>query len=266
MEINYVHHVIRDCTPKHATLAVQIPTIPGHFQSSAKHGTSYGQTSKSLGIRSKLSQSFVHRLCNMLGEALQVFALKTNLNFKGLLTDQAQPLSEAKACKACSSVNSRCFLLAALLRKVDTRQDSWPILPEGMTFTGYCFLWNLPAGQPLTWPLADTSFLASLTCFSQSLAASGTSAFRRNGRSSKCACSSASTGWSHRQLHCAQQPQSSFCWSRVVTVSYCKQTFDGSCVNSRKGWDWRRGSCCWDELGLHFCFKYCAVLVLDVSA
>ena len=79
MEIN--HHVTRDCTPKHATLAVQIPTIPSHFQISAKHGTSYGQTSKSLGIRSKLSQFFVHRLCNMLGEALQVVALKTNLNF-----------------------------------------------------------------------------------------------------------------------------------------------------------------------------------------
>jgi len=37
-------------------------------------------------------------------------------------------------------VNSHCFLLAALLRKVDTRQDSWPVLPEGLTFTGYCFL------------------------------------------------------------------------------------------------------------------------------
>ena len=63
---------------------------------------------------------------------------------KGLLTDQAQPLSEGSLSRqqafAASGVNSRCFLLAALLRKVDTRQDSWPILPEGMTFTGYCFL------------------------------------------------------------------------------------------------------------------------------
>ncbi len=37
-------------------------------------------------------------------------------------------------------VNSHCFLLPALLRKVDTRQDSWPVLPESLSFTGYCFL------------------------------------------------------------------------------------------------------------------------------
>ena len=142
---------------------------------------------------------------------------------KGLLTDQAQPLSEASLSRqqgfATPCVNSHCLLLAALLRKVDTRQESWPVLPEGLTLSGYRFLWILPAGQPRTWLLGDTSFLASHTCFFQSLAASGTSLFSGNGHSSKCACSSADTGWPHRHLHHAQHSLSGFCWSSTLTVS-----------------------------------------------
>ena len=91
------------------------------------------QQSKSLGIRSKLLQSFLHRLCNVLGEALQVVAPN-----KGLLNNLRQ-----RQAFAASNANSRCFLLAALLTKVGTRQDSWPVLPEVMTFTGYCFLLKL---------------------------------------------------------------------------------------------------------------------------
>ena len=79
----------------------------------------------------------------MLGKPrpLQVVGLKTNLK---VLTDQAQPLSEARLSRqqafATPCVNSHCFLLAAVVKKLDTRQESWPVLPEGLTLTGYRFL------------------------------------------------------------------------------------------------------------------------------
>ena len=31
------------------------------------------------------------------------------------------------------------FMLAALLETADIEQDSWPVLPEGLTFTGYTY-------------------------------------------------------------------------------------------------------------------------------
>ena len=70
---------------------------------------------------------------------------------KVLLTDQAQPLSEASLSRqqafATSCAISHCFLLA---EQVEPLQDSWPVLPEGWTlmFTGCRFLWILPAGKP----------------------------------------------------------------------------------------------------------------------
>ena len=112
------HHITRDCTPKHATLAVQIPAI-----------------------NSQSHQEFAANPRNSSAQAVQRArrgSASGCTENKGLLTDQFQPLSEASLSRqqafAASSVNSRCILLAALLRKVDTRQDSWPILPEVMTF------------------------------------------------------------------------------------------------------------------------------------
>ena len=70
------HHGTRDCTPMHATLAVQILAIPSQFQIFQPSHRQKADA-KSLGIRSKLSQFFLHRLCIVLGEALQVFAPKT---------------------------------------------------------------------------------------------------------------------------------------------------------------------------------------------
>ena len=77
------------------------------------------------------SRSDLHRQCDVLGEPLQVVSLKTNF----CCTDQTLPLSEASLSRqqgfATCCVNSHCFLLAALLRKVHARQDSWLVLPEG---------------------------------------------------------------------------------------------------------------------------------------
>jgi len=55
-----------------------------------------------------------------------VIALKIRLN-----------LCQRQACPG-----SHCILVAALLKNLDTRQDSWLVLPEGLqtqlTFTRYC--------------------------------------------------------------------------------------------------------------------------------
>ena len=63
---------------------------------------------------------------------------------KGLPTDQAQPTPEASLARqrafASPCVSSHCCLLAALLRILNAGQDSWLVLPEGLTFAGYCFL------------------------------------------------------------------------------------------------------------------------------
>ena len=86
--MDIIHHVTKDCTPKHATIAVQTPAIPSQFHISAKHGTSYRQNLNEVSSRSQDHLEFaansqfvlhtaVHRLCNLLGEALQVVALKT---------------------------------------------------------------------------------------------------------------------------------------------------------------------------------------------
>ena len=60
-------------------------------------------------------------------------------------------------------------LCVGLLRKAGASQDSWPLLPQGLTFTGYGFLLSWPAGhaQPQNELLAHTIFLA---CCSQNLA------------------------------------------------------------------------------------------------
>ena len=63
---------------------------------------------------------------------------------KGLLTAQAQPLSEESLCRqqafATSCANSCCSLPGAVLRKLDTRQDSQSVLSQALTFKGYRYL------------------------------------------------------------------------------------------------------------------------------
>ena len=126
---------------------------------------------------------------------------------KGLLTDQAQPLSEASMSRqqafATPHVNSHCFLLATVLRELDTRQICRPVLPEGSTFTGYTSYesglrgsfnsdsWLTPAFVPHSPGLAKALQLAA-------------QALNGKGHRSKCADLSSNTGWPGRHLHCAQ--------------------------------------------------------------
>jgi len=146
---------------------------------------------------------------------------------KGLLTDQAQPLSEASLSRqqafATPCVNSHCFMLAALLRKVDTRQDSWHVLPESLTFTGYCLLgslepdcWLTPAFLPHSPALAKALQLAAQAFSTAMVTAASAQA---------------------RLLHWLASPP--FALRTAFTLRfllkqchYCKQTFDGSCTMS----------------------------------
>ena len=131
-------------------------------------------------------------------------------------TDQAQPLSKASLSRqqafATSTprrpcVNSRCFLVAVLLRKVDTRQESWRALPEGLN--NLLRVW-LPMNLALLGSLepdywVTPAFLPHTPAFPRALQLAA-QAFS----GSKCACSSADTGWPHRHLHYAQHSLSGF--------------------------------------------------------
>ena len=67
---------------QYATLAAQIPAIPSQIQIFSKHGISYRQKADAVSsqeLAAKLSQLFWHSLCNVLGEPLQVVALKTKV-------------------------------------------------------------------------------------------------------------------------------------------------------------------------------------------
>jgi hypothetical protein len=74
--MNMSHQIIRDCTPNFATPAVQIPANPSQIQISQPN------TVKAVGKRLNSglnSRFFLHRLGNVLGEPLQVVALKTKV-------------------------------------------------------------------------------------------------------------------------------------------------------------------------------------------
>ena len=81
--MNISHHTIRDCTPNSAFPAVQIPADPNQIQifSQARYKLLANTLSREIDfiLGLKLLYVLLHKLCNMLGEPLQVFALKTKL-------------------------------------------------------------------------------------------------------------------------------------------------------------------------------------------
>ena len=80
------HLTIWNCTPNYATLAAQIPAIPSQIQIFSKHSITYRQKADAVSSQSqsqshqelatKLSQFFWRRLCNVLGEPLQLIVVK----------------------------------------------------------------------------------------------------------------------------------------------------------------------------------------------